>query len=401
MPAITPHRLRRRFDQLAAIGKTETGWNRVAWTQGELDARAWFTAAAGELGLEVSSDGAGTLWAVTPDPGFELARWVCAGSHLDTQPDGGAYDGALGVVCALEAAATLVEAGVPRARPLAVAAFVDEEGARFRTPCFASLAITGGLDIDRVLEVMGDAVEIYGVTAESLRVSRAQLDRVGCFLEVHVEQGRSLVDRDLALGVATVLAPRQRWRATFRGESNHAGTTMMEGRRDALVAAAHFVLAVDEVARAHRDAVGTVGRVEVSPGSTNSVPGMVSASLDVRALDVATVDGMVADLRGRFGEAEFSQESRNDGAQFDPALRRALAEAAAERGIAAGDLPSYAGHDAGILAPHVPAAMVFVRNPTGISHAPAEAASDEDCAAAAQVLTDALERQLSVAPPVD
>ena len=383
------------FAQLAAIGRTESGWNRVAWTQGEADARAWFTAVAGGLGLDVHSDGAGTLWAVTPDANGGADAWVCCGSHLDTQPNGGAYDGALGVVCALEAAATLLDADVPRARPLAVAAFVDEEGARFRTPCFASLAITGGLDIEHALDVMGDAVDIYGVTAESLRASQSQLDRVGCFLEVHVEQGRSLVDRGLALGVATVLAPRQRWRVTFRGESNHAGTTMMDDRRDALVAAARFVLAVDEVARARPGAVGTVGRLEVSPGSTNSVPGTVAASLDVRALDVATVDGIVGELRDRFGDAEFGFESRNDGAGFDPDLRAALSGAAAARGIPAGDLPSYAGHDAGILAPHRPAAMVFVRNPTGQSHTPEESAADADCLAAAQVLTDALARVLA------
>jgi len=381
------------FAQLAAIGRTETGWNRLAWTQGEADARAWFSAVAGGLGLEIRQDGAGTLWAVTPDA--ESGPWVCCGSHLDTQPNGGAYDGALGIVSALEAAATLLEAGVPRARPLAVAAFVDEEGARFRTPCFASLAITGGLQIDHVLEVMGGAAEIYGVTAETLRESRSQLGRIACFLEVHVEQGRSLVDRGLAVGVATVLAPRQRWRVTFRGESNHAGTTMMAERHDALVAAAPFILAVDEVARSRPGAVGTVGRLEVLPGSTNSIPGTVAASLDVRALDVATVDAMVAELRARFADAEFGMESRNDGAAFDADLRAMLTAAAAARGIAAGDLPSYAGHDAGILAPHRPAAMLFVRNPTGQSHTPAESAADEDCLAAAQVLTDALAAALA------
>src|SRR5204863_1396949 len=138
---------------------------------------------------------------------------------------------------------------------------------------------------------------------------------------VHVEQGRSLVDRGLALGIADVLAPRQRWRVEFEGEANHAGTTAMAGRRDALVPAARFVLAVDEVARARPGAVGTVGRVEVSPGSTNSIPGRVACSLDVRALDVATLEDMVEELRRRFPGAEFSRDSRNDGAAFSPDLR--------------------------------------------------------------------------------
>ncbi|HEY0387448.1 MAG TPA: Zn-dependent hydrolase [Gaiellales bacterium] len=388
MPDVSRERFVSWFGELAAIGHTDTGWNRLAWSPLEAEARAWFSRTATSIGLEVRQDGAGTLWAVTEDA--ERGPWVCAGSHLDTQPDGGAYDGALGVVAALEAAAAVLEAGVGRRHPLAVVAFVDEEGARFRTPTFASLAITGRLEIDHVLEVMGDAPAIYGVTRDSLASSRSQLDRVRCFFEVHVEQGRALVDRDLVVGIADVLAPRQRWRVEFEGEANHAGTTAMAGRRDALLPAARFVLAVDEVARARPGAVGTVGRMEIAPGSTNSIPGHVAASLDVRALELQTVEEMVAELRDRFPEATFGRESANEGATFDAGLRGRLTDAASARGVAAGDLPSYAGHDAGILAPVRPAAMLFVRNPTGASHTPAESASESDCVAAAQVLTDAL-----------
>jgi beta-ureidopropionase / N-carbamoyl-L-amino-acid hydrolase len=383
------------FAELAAIGRTDTGWNRVAWTPREVEAQRWFSAAAESVGLEVRRDGAGSVWAVTPDA--DDGPWTCAGSHLDTQPDGGAYDGALGVVCALEAAAAILESGVERRRPLAVVSFVDEEGARFRTACFASLAITGRLDIDEALATMGGAEAIHGVTRESLIESREQLARVESYLEVHVEQGKALVDRGLALGVADVLTPRQRWRAVFTGESDHAGTRAMEGRRDALVAAAPFIVAVSEEARARPNAVGTVGRVEIAPGSTNSIPGRVACLLDVRAREAASIDDLVAALRTRFPDAELTRESRNDGAAFDAALRQALHAGAERRGVAAGDLPSYAGHDAGILAPHVPAAMLFVRNPTGASHTPAESASDDDCVAAAQVLADALEARLTTA----
>jgi beta-ureidopropionase / N-carbamoyl-L-amino-acid hydrolase len=388
MPEVSRQRFLGWFAELAAIGSTPTGWNRVAWTPLEAEAQEWFRRTAEGIGLEVRRDGAGSLWAVTPDAGDR--PWVCAGSHLDTQPDGGAYDGALGVVCALEAVAAVLESGAPRRRPLAVTAFVDEEGARFRTACFASLAIAGRLDIDEALAVMGDAPAIYGVTRVSLLQSRAQLERVGCFLEVHVEQGRALVDRGQALGIADVLAPRQRWRAEFEGESNHAGTTPMAGRRDALLPAARFILAVDQAARARPGAVGTVGRIEISPGSTNSIPGHVTCSLDVRALEAATIDDLVAELQRTCEGAAISEVSRNGGATFDPALRAALHTSASAAGVTAGDLPSYAGHDAGILALHVPAAMVFVRNPTGASHNPAESASDDDCVAAAQVLAGAL-----------
>jgi N-carbamoyl-L-amino-acid hydrolase len=207
---------------------------------------------------------------------------------------------------------------------------------------------------------------------------------------VHVEQGKALVDRGQALGIADVLAPRSRYRAVFEGESNHAGTTPMAGRRDALVEAARFIVAVDEAARARPGSVATVGRVEVSPGSTNSIPGRVECTLDARAPDAGTVEELVADLRGRFPGARIDQESRNTGARFDPGLRAALYRSAESLGVSAGDLPSFAGHDAGILAPHVPAAMIFVRNPTGASHTPAEYASDDDCVAAAQVMAGAL-----------
>jgi N-carbamoyl-L-amino-acid hydrolase len=388
MPAVSRERFLGWFAELAEIGRTETGWNRVAWTPLEIEAQEWFRRTAEGIGLQVRKDGAGSLWAV--EPGAGDGPYVCAGSHLDTQPDGGAYDGALGMICALEAVAAMREAGAADRRPLAVIAFVDEEGARFRTSCFASQAIVGMLDVDAVLAAMGDAPQIHGVTRESLLASRAELRKVACFLEVHVEQGKALVDRGEVLGIADVLAPRRRYRAVFEGESNHAGTTPMAGRRDALVEAARFVLAVDEAARALPGVVGTVGRVAIAPGSTNSIPGRVTCALDVRALDGAALDAVIANLRGRFGDAEIVQESLNTGTTFDAGLRAALHRSAEASGVPAGDLPSYAGHDAGILAGFVPAAMVFVRNPTGTSHTPAESASDDDCVAAAQVLAGAL-----------
>jgi len=271
MPAVSRERFLRWFAALADIGRTDTGWNRVAWTPLEVEAQEWFRREAEGIGLEVRKDGSGNMWAVTPGAGD--GPYVCAGSHVDTQPDGGAYDGALGVVCALEAVAAILESGEPRSRPLAVISFVDEEGARFRNSCFGSLAVTGRLDIDAVLAAMGDAPAIHGVTRESLLESRDELRKIACFLEVHVEQGKALIDRGQVVGIADVLAPRSRFRAVFEGESNHAGTTPMAGRRDALVEAARFVLAVDEAARTRPNAVGTVGRVEISPGSTNSIPG--------------------------------------------------------------------------------------------------------------------------------
>jgi beta-ureidopropionase / N-carbamoyl-L-amino-acid hydrolase len=388
MATVDPERFRAWFDELAAIGRSDSGWQRLAWTPLEAEARRWFTEVAGSIGLDVRQDGAGTLWAVTSDA--DEAPWVCAGSHLDTQPDGGAFDGALGVVSALAAAEAILRSGAPRRRPLAVAAFVDEEGARFRTPTFASLAITGGLDVDATLEMMGDAPAIYGVTRSSLLESRAQLERIACFLEVHVEQGRRLAPLGAALGVADRLRPRQRWLAELHGQADHAGTTPMEDRHDALAAAARLVLAVEEEASARPGTVGTVGRLEIEPGSSNSIAGRVVATIDLRSPAAAAIDEVIAELRRRFANADLRRISQNAGVRFDDDLRARLFAAASACGATAVDCPSYAGHDAGILAPHRPAAMLFVRNPAGHSHTPLETASPEDCLLGAQTLATSL-----------
>ena len=394
MAEVSRQRFLNWFSELAAIGRTETGWNRVAWTPLEVEAQHWFAAAAESVGLQVRRDGAGSVWAVTPDA--DDGPWTCAGSHLDTQPDGGAYDGALGVVCALEAAAAIVESGVERRRPLAVVSFVDEEGARFRTACFASLAITGRLDVDEALAAMDGAEAIHGVTRESLIQSREQLARVESYLEVHVEQGKALVDRGLALGVADVLTPRQRWRIVFTGESDHAGTRGMEGRRDALVAAApvhHGGVGGGAGAperRRHRRPARDRSRIDELDPRAGRVPARrprPGGGHDRRPGRCAPGPGFPR----RRSAASLETTARRS----TPACGEALHAGAERRGIPAGDLPSYAGHDAGILAPHVPAAMLFVRNPTGASHTPAESASDDDCVAAAQVLADALEARLT------
>ena len=199
--------------------------------------------------------------------------------------------------------------------------------------------------------MMGDAPAIYGVTRDSLAQSRKQLDKVRCFLEVHVEQGRALVDRELALGIADVLAPRQRWRVEFEGEANHAGTTAMEGRQRRLAGHGPLRTRRRRGGTTHEGAVGTVGRLDVSPGSTNSIPGARGRLAGRSRARAAAVDAMVEELQARFPAATFGLESRNEGARFDDRLRAQLFAGAEARGITAGDLPSYAGHDAGILAP--------------------------------------------------
>ncbi len=392
---------RRLFAELAAIGRDAGGWNRMAWGPGEDEARAWFRTSAGALGLALEQDPAGNLWAV--EPGGGERPFDAVGSHVDSVADGGAFDGALGVVAGLVAVEAARRAG-GAPRPLAVGAMADEEGPRFGTAIFGSRALCGELDVDGVLartdtdgNVLRDLAARRGVTAESLRAAPAFLPRVASWIEVHVEQGRELADVPAPLAVATSLAARERWRCTVRGVSDHAGTAAMAGRRDALVPAARAVLAAHDLALAEDGAVATVGRISALPGSTNQVPGEARLSLDVRAPDPAALarvrDGVQAAARADGVETEWTAESADPGCVFDDGLRRALHEAARAEGHAAIDMAAYAGHDAGVLARHLPAAMLFVRNPTGISHNPAESASEEDCLAACAVLARALVRR--------
>jgi N-carbamoyl-L-amino-acid hydrolase len=391
---------RRLSSDLAAIGAGPTGWNRLAWGPREDEARDWFRASASELGLALEQDGAGNLWAIEPDAGDRPL--VCAGSHVDTVLDGGSLDGALGVVSALVAVEAVRRTSTGPRRPLAVGCMVDEEGPRFDAAIFGSRMLCGELEIapllarvDREGLSLGALAAARGVTPATLAEAPAWLERIGLWLEVHVEQGIALADVPAAVGIATGLAPRERWRATFRGAANHAGTTPMAGRRDALVAAAKAIVAAEALAAAEPGAVATVGRIEALPGASNVIPGSCSIALDVRARDVAALarvrDGVFAVAASSPGvEVAWSRESADEGSLFDVGLRETLARAAEATGVSAADLWAYAGHDAGVLARHVPAAMLFVRNPTGISHHPDEQASEDDCLAGCAVLAQAL-----------
>jgi N-carbamoyl-L-amino-acid hydrolase len=435
---------RRLFAELAAIGRADAGWERLAWGPGEDAARAWFQATAAALGLEVVRDPAANLWAV--EPGAAEEGWVATGSHVDTVAGGGAFDGALGVVAGFVAVEAVRRArgasaagahapssagahpsaparpsastpdvcmshthvdGVPTnklvgpRRPLAVGCMVDEEGPRFGAALYGSKALCGELDVDDLLARrdaagarLGELAAARGVTAEALRAAPAFRARLASWVEVHVEQGRRLADVPAVLGVATGLAPRQRWLLRLDGAADHAGTTPMRGRRDALVAAARVILAVDAAARGEPGAVATVGDVRVEPGSSNVIPGAATLTLDVRARDADALarvrDAVQAAAADAGVPAAWTRLAVDPGSAFDAGLRQALHAAAREAGVAAADLDAYAGHDAGVLARHLPAAMLFVRNETGISHNPAEHADEEDCLAACEVLARVL-----------
>jgi beta-ureidopropionase / N-carbamoyl-L-amino-acid hydrolase len=353
--------------------------------------REWFAGEAAARGMDLVEDGNGN----------QLAWWgagddaLMIGSHLDSVPDGGAYDGPLGVVSSFAAVDALRAEGHVPSRPVVVANFADEEGARFGIACAGSQLATGALDADKALALKDrDGLTLAEVVAARGRDPRAVgrtewLAGVGTFVELHVEQGRSLVHSDAAVGVATAIWPHGRWRLDFCGEANHAGATAMPDRRDPMQAYAATVLASRRLAT-EAGARATFGRLEVEPGGTNAIPSRVRAWLDARAPDEGELDRLVEALVSEARAAadadgtsvSLTAESVSPAVELDVPLRDRLAGL-----LDAPTLATGAGHDAGVLSRHLPTAMLFVRNPTGISHSPAEHAEDADCAAGVEALT--------------
>ncbi|WP_113699344.1 allantoate amidohydrolase [Nonomuraea lactucae] len=387
------------WQELAQIGGGGAGgYHRFAWTPVDLALRGWFQEQAARRGMAYELDRNGNQWAWwgVPGPGA-----VVTGSHLDSVPGGGAFDGPLGVVSAFLAVDELRERGVTPTRPLAVVNFADEEGARFGVACVGSRLLTGILAPDdaRALrdgdEVsLAEAMRAAGADPSTLGRDEQALSRIGAFVELHIEQGRGLVDLNAPVGVASAIWPHGRWRCTFHGEANHAGTTRLADRHDPMLPFASTVLAARNVAE-RLGALATFGKVRIDPNGTNAIPSRVDAWLDGRAPDAETVRAMVDEITdaartaatGHGVRVEVVPESTTPVVRFGDELRDRITTALG----GAPALPTGAGHDAGILSASVPTAMLFVRNPTGVSHSPAEHATVEDCVTGVAALATVLE----------
>lgn len=390
-----PDDFERMWADLAPVGRAASsgGYFRQPFTTPERELAAWFVEQCEARRLRIETDVFGNVvgWWDTGD-----GPSVLTGSHLDSVLDGGAYDGPLGVVSALAAVDLMRSRGVVPARPIGVSVFVEEEGSRFGLACLGSRLATGatswetarGLK-DRDGVALGDVVE--GGTSDLLA-------DVGTFVELHVEQGRDLVDRGAAVGVASEIWPHGRYRFDFTGSANHAGTTRMEDRQDPMLTYAMTALAANKQARVGGQRA-TFGRIDVEPNGTNAVPSRVTAWLDARCSTddaladlVEVVSRQAAERAERDGTAvEVTAESVSGSVAFDPDL--ATRVAADHEGPDWPIIPTQAGHDAGILsAAGIPTAMLFVRNPTGVSHSPAEHAEVADCLVGVSALADTLER---------
>ncbi len=405
-PTFHPPTFQEMWRELQPLGRhPETGgYRRFSWTGADADCRAWFQEQAEARGLSHEIDRNGNQWAWLGDPAAGDA--VVTGSHLDSVPDGGAFDGPLGVVSSFAALDELRSRGVEFTKPLALVNFGDEEGARFGLACVGSRLSAGQLTAEqahRLTDADGvtlpRAMEAAGYDPDALGADPERLARIGAFVELHVEQGRALDLTGEKVGVASAIWPHGRWRFDFRGEANHAGTTRLADRRDPMLSYAETVLAARREARL-AGAVATFGKITVEPNGVNAIPSLVRGWLDSRAADQASLDTVVTGIEKAAQEyadahgvrLDVVRESFTPVVEFDHALRDELARILGqETDLKVPVLGTGAGHDAGILSATVPTAMLFVRNPTGVSHSPAEYAAEDDCVAGVIALADVLE----------
>jgi len=397
-PSISLPRLMDCITELGKIGALDGGGVcRLALTDEDKAGRDWLVATMKELGLSVSIDAIGNIWGIRA--GRSEGAPVMVGSHIDTVATGGLYDGALGVLSGLEVIAALNEAGTETDLPVAVAAFTNEEGGRFFPDVMGSGVNQGALDLDEMLAVQAN---------DGTAVVREELDRIGykgtdapitpaAYIELHIEQGPILERDGITIGAVTSVQGIHWTEFTVTGQTNHAGTTPMDMRRDAGQVAFRIALAADRLAAEFGPPqVATVGVFELSPGLTNVVPQRARLTVDLRNTDGETLAMATARL---IAEAETAASAggctvshralaRFPPVIFDGALVDKVEAAALSRQLSVKRMPSGAGHDAQMFAPNCPTTMIFVPSENGLSHNVREHSDPEDILAGAQVLLD-------------
>jgi N-carbamoyl-L-amino-acid hydrolase len=375
------------------------GYSRAVYSTAELDLRAWFIEQALQRGLAVETDPTGIIWAWCGKPQDGA---LATGSHLDSVPGGGAFDGPLGVASALAAVDILIARGKVPNRSLAITVFPEEEGSRFGVACLGSRLLTGAIDVDKARNLrdgdgntFADVARLNGLDPRHVGPDPQAMARIGDFVELHVEQGKGLGTGGPAIAVGSSILGHGRWKLSISGQGNHAGTTLMADRADPMVAAAQIIVAIRDAAAAQPDARATVGRLMPVPGGTNVIASRVDMWLDARHPDDAVTARLIESIyaaaqqiaAGEGCSVSLTEESYSDTVHFDPDLTQRISRILPGAPV----LATGAGHDAGVLSAYVPSAMLFVRNPSGISHSPEEYVADEDASAGAAALADVLE----------
>ncbi|GAB7092583.1 Zn-dependent hydrolase [Halorubrum luteum] len=400
-------------DDLLANGSfgavdVETGRGRTVLTGSEADerARTRLVETLESNGMDVRIDPVGNVagrW--TPPSADPDADPVAAGSHLDSVPEGGIFDGPLGVYAAVEAVRAIRDAGYEPKRPIDVVSFTEEEGGRFGVGLLGSSVAGGHRTVEEALELEDDGDTLGELLAEIGFHGSATIapEQWTAWLELHIEQGTVLEREGLPVGIVNAITGITNCRVEIRGEADHAGSTLMNERTDALVAAAEFVERTDEIAREitatdSEFVAATVGELDVSPGARNIVPGRVALSMDVRDVDRSVMDDVVTQAQRRLArletdrgvDTELDRYRTQDAVEMSDRCMDALAAASDRYGVDRLQLPSGGGHDTMNLAHATDVGLLFARSRDGMSHSPREWTDWEDCATAAQVLAGAL-----------
>lgn len=396
--SINSSRLLQDLEKLAQFGADPAGGiSRLAYSQADREARAWVETEMCSLGLVVRTDPAGNSIGLYPGQVSDLPP-LALGSHTDTVPNGGRYDGALGVLAALACVRALSEAGLHLRHPLEIINFAAEE-ATMPGGTFGSRAMTGLLPAAALEQAVWDGrsatehLHEAGLDPAAVMQARRPPGSLAAYLELHIEQGSTLAEAHIPIGVVEGIVGIRRYTVTYQGYANHAGTTPMADRQDALVATAPFIQTVREVAT-KRGIVGTVGTLRLRPNAPNVIPGWVELGFEIRGLREPVLNEAEAELAhlARQSGAVFHRVACKPPVESDPRLLEALAAACTELNLPYRRMPSGAGHDAMCIATLAPQAMLFVPSRGGVSHSPDEFTAPEHCVAGARVLLAVLPR---------
>ena len=400
--SIDPARLWDTLMDTARFGGTEKGGiRRLTLSDEDRQVRDWFKAACEAIGCTVAIDDCGNMFARRPGRRPDLAP-ICMGSHLDTQPTGGKFDGVLGVLAALEVMRTVHAAGYETNAPLEIVNWTNEEGSRFSPAMLASGVFAGAFTRDYAHAQKDRDGLTFGAELSRIGYKGSEpvgARKIGAMFELHIEQGPILEAEGKMIGVVTGVQGMRWYEVTITGQSAHTGATPMHLRRNALLGAARMIEEVHAIAMAHApDAVGTVGLVEVRPNSRNVVPGEVFFAVDLRHPSDAVLEAMEQQFRAALPKVteplgltfEETRIWNNPAVHFDPEMIDAVRKGAEKAGFATRDMVSGAGHDAAYIARVAPTTMIFVPCAGGISHNEAESTAPAECAAGAQVLLEAV-----------
>jgi N-carbamoyl-L-amino-acid hydrolase len=393
-------RLNAHLKALAEFGKNpEGGVSRVAYTDADKASRPTIMQFMRDAKLEVSVDAGANIIGrrAGSDPSLKP---ILFGSHSDSVPKGGMYDGDVGSMGAIEVAQTLAEKGITTRHPLEVVVWTNEEGGLWGSHAATAVLTPGELaTVSKSGKTIHDGIAFLGGDPDHLERTRRAKGSLTAYLELHIEQGGTLEKEKLDIGVVEGIVGIHQWNVTVTGFQNHAGTTAMAGRHDALLSAARFIEAVNRIVTSEPGRqVGTVGRIEAFPGAPNVIPGKVTLTLELRDLDAAKIDALYARVAAeakKIGEMNgttfaFEQFTNDIPAPTDPAIRAIIAASASELGLKSKVMPSGAGHDAQDLAQICPVGMIFIPSIGGISHAPKEFSRPNDITNGANVLLNTI-----------